>query len=158
MSVARLLDEADALQIDLYLESLLSARGRRPRAVEDLDLDAEQLATADLLATRFVRFHPSFRFEEALAARLRVQAGDAPAPGRLIELPFAAGPEGEARRGGARVNADRRRVIIGGAIASGVSLAGAALFAWRVRSGARTPFGRAARVAHHGRTAALRQA
>ncbi|MGH2406929.1 MAG: hypothetical protein ACRDF7_02460 [Candidatus Limnocylindrales bacterium] len=158
MSVARLVDEADALQIDLYLESLLSARGRRPRVVEGLDLDAEQLATADLLATRFVRFHPSFRFEEALAARLRVQAGDPPGPGQLIALPIASDAEKDTPVRAVAANVARRRVIIGGAIASGVSLAGAALFAWRVRSGARTPFGRAARAAHRGRPTTMRHA
>ncbi|MFI5255215.1 MAG: hypothetical protein ACHQ15_07150 [Candidatus Limnocylindrales bacterium] len=150
MSVARLLDEADALQVDDYLESLLDARARQPRAVEGLELDADERAAAELLATRFVRFHPSFRFEEALAARLREAAGGPKqnVPGTLIRLPDAvrltAGPD----RAGAR-----RRVIIGGAIASGVSLAGAALFAWRARSAPQTPFGRAARAAHRARPA-----
>jgi len=150
VSVARLLDEADALQVDLYLESLLAARARRPHVVEGLDLDAEERAAAELLAARFVRFHPSFRFEEALASRLRAQAGPAAEPSPVTQLPIA--PTVLAGVSAAR---GRRRVIIGGAIASGVSLAGAALFAWRVRSGPRTPFGRAARAAHRGRQAAL---
>jgi hypothetical protein len=158
VSVARLLDEADALQTDLYLESLLSARGRRPQVVEGLDLDAEQLAAADLLAARFVRFHPSFRFEEALAARLREQAVGPSVPRPITQLPLADIDATEVPAGGYRQAGIGRRVIIGGAIASGVSLAGAALFAWRVRGGARTPFGRAARAAHRGRAAALRHA
>ena len=149
MSVGRVLDDADALQVDLYLESLLAGRG--PRLVEGLDLDAEERATADLLASRVVRFHPSFRFEEALAARLRGRAAERGAPGTVTQLPGAIAPDQRDRSADAR-----RRVLIGGAIASGVSLAGVALFAWRVGSAPRTPFGRAARAAHRGRSAKLR--
>jgi hypothetical protein len=152
MSVIRLHDEADALQVDLYLESLLAARARQPRQVEGLDLDAEERAAAELLAERFVRFHPSFRFEEALAARLRAATGGRKVPSAVTPLPSAVvlGPDDRSARA-------RRRVLIGGAIASGVSLAGAALFAWRAASTPRTPFGRAARAAHHGRAVTLRK-
>jgi hypothetical protein len=167
VSVGRILDDADALQVDLYLESLLAARGRGPRLVDGLGLDAEERAVAELLAARAVRFHPSFRFEEALAARLRGRGGEGSAspraaadagatgvagtPGTVTRLPTAVAvllPQ--------RPSDARRRVLIGGAIASGVSLAGAAFVAWRVGTTPRTPFGRAARAAHHGRHAKLR--
>jgi hypothetical protein len=46
---------------------------------------------------------------------------------------------------------EQRRVLIGGAIASGVSLAGAAIVAWRAASPPRTAFGRATRAAHRAR-------
>jgi hypothetical protein len=152
VSVSRLNDDADALQVDLYLESLLAARARQPRLVEGLGLDADEHAAAELLAARFVRFHPSFRFEEALAARLRSQAGERRVPSAVTRLPTAVAldPDDHSAR-------TRRRVLIGGAIASGVSLAGAALFAWRATSAPRTPFGRAARAVHRGRPAALRK-
>jgi hypothetical protein len=152
VSVIRLQDEADALQVDLYLESLLTARARGPRSVEDPIMDDRERAAADLLAARFVRFHPSFRFEEALAARLRERAGEGRVSGDLVPLPNAWSPVPVARFASAR-----RRVLIGGAIASGVSLAGAALFAWRAGARPRTPFGRAARAAHRGRPVALRR-
>jgi hypothetical protein len=150
VSVIRLQDEADALQVDLYLDSLLAARSRGPRLVDDLVLDDRERAVADLLATRFVRFHPSFRFEEALAGRLRQRAAGGGLEGDLVQLPNAYAPEPDVR-----ISRARRRVLIGGAIASGVSLAGAALFAWRATSRPRTPFGRAARAAHRARPAAM---
>jgi hypothetical protein len=68
----------DALQVDIYLESLLATHGRSPLPIPDGrpadDLDPSARRAARLLADHLVRFHPSFRFEEALAARLRVVA------------------------------------------------------------------------------------
>lgn len=150
MSVTRQHDEADALQVDLYLDSLLAARGRGPHGVDDLRLDHRERRVVDLLATRFVRFHPSFRFEEELARRLRERAARGGTKGDLVQLPNAYLPAPAAQ-----ISSARRRVLIGGAIASGVSLAGAALFAWRAGSRPRTPFGRAARAAHRARAAVL---
>lgn len=152
MSVTRLHDEADALQVDLYLDSLLAARGRAPRALDDLVLDAGERAVADLLAARFVRFHPSFRFEEGLSRRLRERTARGGAKGDLIPLPNAHAPAPEVP-----ISSRHRRVLIGGAIASGVSLAGAALFAWRAASRPRTPFGRAVRAAHRARPGVLQR-
>jgi len=142
--------EEEAMQVDLYLESLLAASAPGPRPMGDEpSLDPGERAAARLLVSRLVRFHPSFRFEEALAARLRAAAtGGHPAERATVTaFPSVPAPARPALR-------DRRRVLIGGAIASGVSLAGVALFAWRVAAPPRTPFGRAARAAHRGRASA----
>ena len=150
---------------------------------DDLDLHDPELAhAAEVLSRSLVRFHPSFRFEERVAARLRLagfgpMAGDSRLAARLRLAGFGpmagdarlAGDEGPAgdeglvaaarrfARGGnglpalARVPAQvplaldlatsdpalhaggrvPRPVIVGGAIASGVSIAGAAVVAWR---------------------------
>jgi hypothetical protein len=132
----------EALQSDVYLELLLRSHGRAPAL--DLpppadQLDADMRATARLLDRSLVRFHPSFRFEETLAARLRAAADALSTPGvaRGQTLPFparAATPLGRM----ALPMDDREalnRVLVGGAIASGVSIAGAAAWlAWRRRS------------------------
>jgi hypothetical protein len=127
-------DEA-SIQVDAYLDRLLAQVRHAPSGVPaDPDLDPAVVAVASLLRSRLVRFHPSFRFEERLAARLRTDAGVRPsqdqadAHGELVAFPgsFEA-PGGTERRG--------RGLLVGGAIASGVvsiaSLAGAALLAWR---------------------------
>jgi|EndMetStandDraft_8_1072994.scaffolds.fasta_scaffold205947_2 hypothetical protein len=111
-----------AIQVDTYLERLLSGG---PAPIE-LDLDDEPRLgdVAHMLRARLVRFHPSFRFEERLAERLRREALGSTPQGELI--PFAAGDDQRDRRG--------RHLLVGGAIASGVSiasLAGAAVVAWR---------------------------
>ena len=172
----------DALQVDVYLESLLAGHERRPQVAFELApgdaLDASERTAAGFLADRLVRFHPSFRFEEALAARLRAVAGGSPAeigaadrgatllafpgpPARPIDAAAPATTDVDdpdqtalAVDGGLRPRfptQEQRRVLIGGAIASGVSLAGAAIVAWRAASPPRTAFGRATRAAHRGR-------
>ena len=172
----------DALQVDVYLESLLASHDRRPRLDVELapgdSLDASERTAAGFLADHLVRFHPSFRFEEALAARLRAVAGGsmaeigaAEAGATLVAFPGTAGAPVDAAAfatldvddsdhaaiavdGRVRPRfptQEQRRVLIGGAIASGVSLAGAALVAWRAASPPRTAFGRATRAAHRGR-------
>lgn len=144
----------EALQVDVYLESLLSAHDRALQPIIDRrlvdDLDPAERRAARLLADNLLRFHPSFRFEEALAARLHAAAGDpgsdaARSPATILTFPDAVR---DRVRG---TEQDRRRVLIGGAIASGVSLAGAALFAWRASTPSRSAFGRATRAAHRGR-------
>ena len=162
----------DALQVDIYLESLLAAHGRSPAPMSDRapaeDLEPAERRAAQLLADHLLRFHPSFRFEEALAARLRAVA-DRSSPGgssAATVLPFpgpaedalaladAAGDEAafDATAERERLAAlERRRVLIGGAIASGVSLAGAAFVAWRASTPPRSAFGRATRAAHRNR-------
>jgi hypothetical protein len=146
-------DADDALQVDVYLESLLEEHARRPHLASavDEDLDLGERRVADLLAARLVRFHPSFRFEEMLAGRLRAAADrlsdpsdDQLAVGPLELPPVVPFPVPS-------IASDRRRVIIGGAIASGVSLAGAAIVAWRATSPPRSAFGRATRAAHRAR-------
>ena len=137
--------EDEAIQSDAYLEWLLVSGGSAAARREDVPGElapSPQLVRAALALRRALpRFHPSFRFEEALAARLRAAAAtgavpDAPpaddvAPGRAALLPFPAASAAAAERRAAR--RERRgdaRLILGGALASGVSLAGAA---WLVR-------------------------
>ncbi len=147
--------EEEAMQVDLYLESLRAAHAPGPRAiVEEPTVDPGERAVAQLLASRLIRFHPSFRFEEALAARLRAAAtGRRAGSADATVTDFPASPTGVPAPPRPAFR-DRRSVLIGGAIASGVSLAGVALFAWRVAAPPRTPFGRAARAAHRGRASA----
>ena len=176
--------DEDALSSDLYLDQLLAACGRSgtsgsdPSAVgspggghrppEDLAespaVDPTVRAAAELLAQSLVRFHPSFRFEEWVAGRLREAAEAMATPGapdvEPIVVPLRARVPADATVGGADTTpagtpdeAPRRRpglpgaelvwsaegvnrgLLLGGAIASGVSIAGAAAFvAWRRRT------------------------
>ena len=127
-------------RLDAYVEGVLAGRPAGPRPLIDLaDMDPSASRAADVLARSLVRFHPSFRFEDALAARLRAVGeamhDDRPVPAagprRVLAFPDAgldgmsvglvdvpAGPLG-------------RGLLVGGAIASGLSLAGAAYLAWR---------------------------
>ncbi len=157
--------EVEALRVDRYLESILVARERGAVAVlHDPRLDAELRATAERLSSHLVRVHPSFRFEERLARRL-ADAGDA------LRLPAAAGaglriPQPPvATRTGAFDPVDlldpvrliddddpfgirARPLLIGGALTSAaISLAGAALVAWRLSRPVH-PMVRAIRAAH----------
>lgn len=86
---SRDLQDVDALITDRYLDSILAAHGRGADAgpippdvipARDIRLAIEHL-TRDL-----PRFHPSFQFEEALAARLAEAAA-------RMRLPLAAGGE-----------------------------------------------------------------
>ena len=111
-----------------------------PDVTEDLDLagDPDLVHAADVLARALVRFHPSFRFEERLAARLREDGS--PQPRRIIPfpaLPVAGGSMPFAldlapAAVGQAMGRLPRPVLVGGAIASGVSIAGAAVVAWRI--------------------------
>ena len=88
-------------------------------------LEPDLLAAADLLSRSAIRYQPSFGFQEALAARLR---GFEPAlPATITMLPVVE-PLPLPVGGGAARN---RSLLVGGAIASGVSLAGA-IVAWRL--------------------------
>ena len=136
-------EEAEALQVDLYLESLLTAREPAARDAGWPPPGAGEGA-AEVILSRLVRFHPSFRFEEALAGRLRARAQGSVGSGALtafpaLRPPVGVGPPERPVRAG-------RPVLIAGAIASGVSLAGAALFAWRAASPSWHPFARAVRA------------
>lgn len=114
--------EIEALVVDRYLESLLS---RDPR--DESELPADLRATADRLAHGLPRHHPSFRFEEDLAARLAAAASAR--AGRLIEFPLRSVhgvTSGDERAGNVRP------VVIRGVLTSAaLSLAGAAYVAWR---------------------------
>ncbi len=157
--------DVDALRTDRYLEALLAAVDRRaPETPADAALDPEIREAATTLARELARVHPSFRFEERLAARLNELARSmrlAPAAGgETMPVPIAglAGRDGdpldpldpELDDGDLR---DLRPYLIGGAITSAaLSLAGAAWVAWRrARPPARTPMARAVRAARHAR-------
>lgn len=129
--------EIEAFVVDRYLESLLS---REPALVDGVP--PELGMTAQRLAVSLPRYHPSFRFEEALAARLAAVASRIEA-GELVEFPMAPGVSATI--------ADRaplgRPVVIGGVLTSAaLSLAGAAWVAWRRGRPAADPMSRAIRA------------
>ena len=155
--------EVDALITDRYLEALLAAHARGadhgPAAVEPAP---SIRLVADRLARDLPRLHPSFRFEEALAARLAEVAA-------RMGLPAAAGAEGivvplpghgrDSLQGAAlAAGADGgapdephsglgRPLLIGGALTSAaLSIAGAAYVAWRLNRPPSSAMVRAARA------------
>ena len=84
-------DVVDALVTDRYLETLLAAGDRRAAdAPADADLDPDIRAAALVLRRSMVRVHPSFRFEERLAARIAGMAAQV--------RPAAAAAAGRCRR------------------------------------------------------------
>jgi len=122
-------EEQAAVEADAYIDALLAGHRGVPVAVPDVAAQppAELRRLIHLLEAGLPRLHPSFAFEERLAARLRAAAtadGQPPA-GQLIALPGVLADVGV----GAAI--DRRLLIGGAALASGVSLAGAAVLAWR---------------------------
>ena len=110
--------EEGSIQSDAYIDALLSGHARLPVALPVAhDAPAPNVRRViRLLEHGMPRFHPSFLFEERLADQLRALAEQ--------------GHEGSL--GSPQVFLERR-VFIGGAIASGMSLAGAAVWAWRHR-------------------------
>jgi hypothetical protein len=156
-----LTDEA-ALATDRYLDALLAAADRRAiDAPSDALLEPDIRAAARRLQHDLVRVHPSFRFEERLAAAIQ-RAADAQlaglaAGGENVLTPFAPlgpGPDWAAYDplGDAPVDAAEwaglpRPILIGGAVASAaLSVAGAALVAWRLARGESDPMIRAVRA------------
>jgi hypothetical protein len=148
--------EIEAFIVDRYLESLLA---RHPADIEGVP--AELRATAGRLAAGLPRHHPSFRFEERLAlrlaevaARMRVPAA-AGAEGVVVPirgLGTSDHPEGEEPRApGPRPAVPP--VVIGGVLTSAaISLAGAAIVAWRRGHPAGDPMARAIRAVSRART------
>ena len=153
--------EIEALVTDRYLDMLLAGPTAPPtRTSRTRTPDDELRSVADRLA-RLPRVHPSFRFEEALSARLAAVA-------LARRLPAAAGAEGSvialhgdadggaidpslaAYVAGATFADDEERVnplLLGGALTSAaLSLAGAAYVAWRLRRPVGTPMARAVRA------------
>lgn len=160
-------DEVDALVTDLYLASLLGQAERAARRTADgaaepadapvptePDYDAALLHAARVLRSSLLRAHPSFRFEERLAAQLANAASSVAATppgartGDLIPFPAAASRPGDpmlaavldgrldpadafaVERAAGRLPA--RPLIVGGAITSAaLSLVGVAWVAWR---------------------------
>jgi hypothetical protein len=136
--------EIEAFIVDRYLESLLA---RRP--VDATDLPSELRSTAAALATGLPRYHPSFRFEESLAARL-AGISDGGGTGELIAFPqtIVAVETADGRQVGLRP------AVIGGVLTSAaISLAGAAYVAWRRSRPSADPWARAIRAAARRRTA-----
>lgn len=113
--------EEAALQTDAYIDALLDGHARSPirlRATGRVP-EPNMRHVIRVLETGLPRFHPSFLFEERVAAQLRAAADD------LAGTPHA---------GTAQVALDRR-LIMGGALASGLSIGAAAMVAWRRRQG-----------------------
>jgi hypothetical protein len=153
--------EVDALVTDRYLDALLAAHARgTDRGPAAVDPDPDVGRAADRLARDLPRLHPSFRFEEALAARLAEVAA-------RMGMPVAAGAEGLLvplrARGAAGGTSDDdvdldpesdegrlalgRPLLIGGALTSAaISLAGAAYVAWRLNRPPASAMARAARA------------
>jgi hypothetical protein len=110
--------EEAAIQSDAYIDALLAAHVRQPIPwpAPALRPEVGVRHVIRLLEHGLPRFHPSFMFEERLAQQLRAAAvATVPAPGPVTALPVD------------------RRLLMGGALASGVSIAGAAMLAWRRR-------------------------
>ena len=150
--------EIDALVTDGYLDSLMAAHDRR--AVDNpsvVELDPDVRLAATRLAASATRVHPSFRFEERLAARLadvaarmtlaRAAGAETAAAGSApIELAAAGSALGpldpldleDPARPEELVVVIPRPLLIGGTLASAaLSIAGAALVAWRLNRPAR---------------------
>ena len=160
--------DVDALVTDRYLEVLLAAHARGVDAgPSPADPRRDIRLAADRLARELPRFHPSFRFEEALAARLAEVAV-------RMRLPAAAGAEGFSESvivpirpvpgPGPMIVADGepdaersgfgRPLLIGGALTSAaLSLAGAAYVAWRLNRPPASSMARAARAVARARPA-----
>ena len=148
--------EVDALVTDRYLESLLAAHGRgadRSPHATDLEPDGDIRRAADRLSTALPRLHPSFRFEEALAARLAEVAARMGLPaaaggeGMLVPIRSTASPAGLDDDGDEDPRGIARPLLIGGALTSAaISIAGAAYVAWRLNRPPSSAMVRAARA------------
>jgi len=118
-------EEEAAVATDAYIDWLLDARQAGPHAIETTSgPNGATRRTIALLHGSLPRFHPSFTFEEQLAARLRVAAEAGPGDrevGRLLRFTI----DSPAATAVAARRLDPRVLIgVGGAaIASGVSVA-----------------------------------
>ena len=129
----------NAIELDRAIDRIL----RDPARSVDVE-ESELATTARLLCDALPRLHPRFSFEEHLAARLAAARRTA---GNLVAVPeptpirshlMAAAPtEAEGAEADTEATEHRRLgLVAGGAIASGVSIAGAAIVVWRrTRSG-----------------------
>ena len=155
----------DARRTERFLDGLVAADERRAAVTPtDVDVDPTVVAAARRLRAGLVRVHPSFRFEEALSARLAENAermlaglpvaGAKPvvAPGTISSFqPASAGiysvsiprgvPDLAAR--------PRRQYIVGGVgVASAAISLGAVFVAWRHSHPTSGRMSRAVRTAH----------
>jgi hypothetical protein len=139
-------DAVDALVTDRYLDTLMAAGDRRADdGPADARIDPGTREAARVLRGSLVRVHPSFRFEERLAARLVELAnpahavGSAAAPGHQPDPLLDAILHGRldpsdatavARADGGPLM--HRPLIVGGAITSAaISIVGVVWVAWR---------------------------
>ena len=158
--------DIEALRTDRYLEALLIALDRHAADTPaDARIEPAVRVAATKLARQLVRVHPSFRFEDRLAAQLAEAARTmrlAPAAGggsMALPIPFPyATPGGGvelvfSQRGVALDPRDLRPYLIRGALTSAaLSLAGAAWVAWRRSHAPRpSPMARAVRAAREAR-------
>jgi hypothetical protein len=168
--------EVEALLTDRYLESLFASLDRHALdAPAAIDLEADVRAAAAVLAADLGRVHPSFRFEERLAAQLQdlaaaLRAGASPGDGGEV-IPFAPARRWTAarrrRRGhrGGLTSFGRpfgaphvslpsvegplpRPLIIGGALTSAALSVAGAYVVWRRGHAPRGPMARAVHAAH----------
>ena len=124
--------EVEALLTDRYLERVLARATSGPEGGPvDAGFDPVLRDAAERLRRHLVRVHPSFRFEERLAARLASEAA-------ATQLAPAAGAEGSITAipvtldGEPNEDDGFRPLLIGGALTSAaLSIAGAAYVAWR---------------------------
>lgn len=154
--------DIDALVTDRYLDAILAAHARGadvdPVAAGDLPR-SDIRRVAERLARDLPRLHPSFRFEEALAAklaetaarmRLPMAAGGEGSGAEVVRLtdtaPYQPDDDGDLVRGDIRPTIGRD-LLIGGALTSAaLSIAGAAYVAWRIRHPQSSPMARAVRA------------
>jgi len=125
----------NAIELDHAIDTIL----RGPAGPAGRESEGELAATARLLRDVLPRLHPRFSFEEHLAARLaaarrlRHEPLLAPEP-TPIEPRLLARSTAEPTEAAADPTAPEHRLlglVAGGAIASGVSIAGAAIVVWR---------------------------
>lgn len=116
--------EDGAIQSDAYIDALLTGHAREPIPLAAMSATAPGLRHVIRVLDRGLpRYHPSFMFEERLAGQLRALSERAVAPRNVLA------PVGDA----SAFMVDRR-LLVGGALASGVSIgAAAAMWAWRRR-------------------------
>lgn len=119
--------DEEVLRSDAYIDALIAGHGAGPAAVPGVEL-MPPLAMRHAIAVleRLPRFHPSFVFEESLAARLRGAVPRAANGGEQQAAEVVALPLGP-RYAVIPHHPRDRRLLVGGAIASTVSLAGAAV-------------------------------
>ncbi len=130
--------EDEAVRVDAYLDALMASRPTPLTSPARELVDPELVAAVGIVRRALVRFHPSFRFEELLAGRLRREAERMDRPGTVAASSTLAPIEPIAFPASGSTAAFDRRVrgalLLRGAIASGVSIAGvslgAALIAW----------------------------
>jgi len=126
----------DALRTDVYIESLISGRSIPAEAADATrtaaDVDPEAARVARVLHATAWRPHPSFRFEERLAARLVAAARggltmDGAPSGAVVAFPALAA----AAIPGARPGAPLAGIASAALASAALSIGAAAVLAWR---------------------------